>query len=112
MRAFLCWLANISENVKIAINYYQEDDPWLSGRQGEEIEVDKPKKTVGINIKVENTSHTKIDNDKKKEVANLILAAHKNSTERIKKEKEKEKTKQGTLLAELSRNESTPSRKN
>ena len=102
---------NIPENVKIAINYYQTDDGWLTARQGEKIEIDNPEKTAGINIRVENTSHTKIDNDKGKDVANLILLAHKNTMERVKKEKVKESRGRTTTEMSTPKNNSNPNNK-
>lgn len=64
---------NIPSNVKTAVNYYNKNDGFMhSGIGGEDIEINDPSKTKGINVPV-NAAHTEIDNKYRYNAYNAIV---------------------------------------
>ncbi|WP_244428681.1 RHS repeat-associated core domain-containing protein [Flavobacterium sp. B17] len=64
---------NIPSNVKTAINYYNKNDGFMgSSIGGEDIEVDNPSKTKGVNVPV-NASHNQIDNKYRFNAYNAVV---------------------------------------
>lgn len=63
----------IPSNVKTAVNYYNKNDGFMhSGIGGEDIEINDPSKTKGINVPV-SAAHTQIDNKYRYNAYNAVV---------------------------------------